>query len=67
MAAILGREFDWSHLPRLAGVGETEVLASLTLAARLQLVHETGGGWFRFHHALTVEAILADLLGPQSM
>jgi DNA-binding CsgD family transcriptional regulator len=64
-AAILGRDFDWSHLPGLTGSSEAEVLEALSEAIDLLLVEETGGDRFRFRHALTVDAILAQLLEPQ--
>lgn len=64
-AALVGRDFDWSHLPRIAHAEEAAVLEALSLAVDLQLVEETGGDRFRFRHALTVEAILAVMLDPQ--
>ncbi|MBV9335386.1 MAG: AAA family ATPase, partial [Solirubrobacterales bacterium] len=64
-AAILGRDFDWSHLSPIAGATEAQVLASLSRAVELQLVEETGGDRFQFRHALTVEAILSEMLEPQ--
>ncbi|MBV9310739.1 MAG: AAA family ATPase [Solirubrobacterales bacterium] len=65
MAAVLGREFDWSHLPRIVGAPEADVLGSLSRAVELQLVDEKGGDRFQFRHALTVEAILDGMLEPQ--
>jgi DNA-binding CsgD family transcriptional regulator len=64
-AAILGRDFDWSHLPRSADLGEAEVLESLSRAVELQLVEEAGGDRFRFCHALTADAVLDGILDPQ--
>ncbi|MBV9337513.1 MAG: AAA family ATPase, partial [Solirubrobacterales bacterium] len=64
-AAILGRDFDWSYLPTVAHADEAEVLDALSRAIDLQLVAESGGERFRFRHALTVEAILAQMLEPQ--
>jgi len=64
-AALLGRDFDWFHLPRVAHLDEAEVLDSLARAVDLQLVEETGGDHFRFRHVLTVEAILAHMLVAQ--
>jgi DNA-binding CsgD family transcriptional regulator len=64
-AAILGRDFDWSHLPRVTGLAEPGVLDSLSRAIELQLVDGMGGDRFQFRHALTVEAILDGMLAPQ--
>jgi len=66
-AAILGRDFDWSHLPGVAAESESDVLDALARAVELQLVEEVGGDRFRFHHALTVEAILAEMLRPERL
>jgi AAA ATPase domain len=64
-AAILGRDFDWSHLPGLTGSSPVKVLEALSKAIDLLLVEETGGDRFRFRHALTLDAILAQMLEPQ--
>jgi predicted ATPase len=64
-AAILGRDFDWSHVPIVTRMDESEVLEALSRAVDLQFVEEIGGDRFRFRHALTVEAILAEMLDPQ--
>jgi predicted ATPase len=64
-AAVLGRDFDWSHLPAMTDVGDSSVLEALSHAVELQLVENTGSDRFRFRHALTVDAILADMLEPQ--
>jgi DNA-binding CsgD family transcriptional regulator len=66
-AALLGRDFDWSHLPRVTHASEAEVLDALSRAVDLQLVEDIGGDRFRFRHALTVEAILALMLHPRRM
>jgi DNA-binding CsgD family transcriptional regulator len=64
-AAILGRDFDWSHVTRVAHLDESDVLDALSRAVDLQLVDDAGGDVFRFRHALTVEAILAGMLDVQ--
>jgi DNA-binding CsgD family transcriptional regulator len=66
-AAILGRDFDWSHLRSIVSESDTVVLDALSRAVDLQLVEEAGGDRFRFRHALTVEAILAEMLGPERL
>ncbi len=65
IAATLGRDFDWSHLPRMTHMGEPDVREALGRAVHLQLVEDAGGNRFRFRHALTVDAILTDMLGPE--
>ena len=66
-AAILGRQFDWTLLPRVAGVGEAEVLDALHEAHGLQLIEPVLGdsGAFRFRHSLTRDAIVSALLPPE--
>ncbi|MQA15088.1 MAG: AAA family ATPase [Pseudonocardiaceae bacterium] len=66
-AAVLGRVFDARLLPELAGQSRDAVAASLRRAAELQLVtrHDGVHGTHRFRHALTYEALLADLPGYQ--
>ncbi|MDG4825879.1 AAA family ATPase [Asanoa sp. WMMD1127] len=63
-AAVLGREVDWSLLPALTGRPAAEVAALLRPAVAAQLVTADGGA-FRFRHALTRDAVLADLLPPE--
>lgn len=66
-AAVLGRQFDWALLPRMADVADDEVLAALHEARDLQLIEPAGSdaGTFRFRHSLTREAIVSDLLPPE--
>jgi DNA-binding NarL/FixJ family response regulator len=68
-AALLGRSFDWRLLPdMIKGQDEASVAKHLRGAAAVQLlsVEPTGGGSrFRFRHALTREAILAELSPPE--
>lgn len=62
-AALLGRRFDWELLPGVAEVDGRAVVDALRAAVDEQLVESDGGG-FTFRHALTREAVLADLLPP---
>jgi DNA-binding CsgD family transcriptional regulator len=66
-AAILGRQFDWALLPRVAEVDEPEVLDALHEAHDLQLIEPACGSAdaFRFRHSLTRDAIVSDLLPPE--
>jgi DNA-binding CsgD family transcriptional regulator len=63
-AAVLGRQFDSTLLPAIAGASEPEVIAALTQARNVQLIEpdEHGHGWLRFRHNLTREAIISCLL-----
>ncbi len=62
-AATLGRRFDWSLLAEALGQSADGVLAALRRAVDAQLVTADDSG-FRFRHALTREAVLAELLPP---
>jgi DNA-binding CsgD family transcriptional regulator len=66
-AAVLGKRFDWTLLPGVAGVSEPEALRVLQEAHRLQLIEPVrkNPGSFRFRHSLTRAAILSDLLPPE--
>ena len=63
-AAVLGRRFDWDLLPGVAAVDGATVVGSLRRAVKAQLV-TVDGQRFRFRHALTREAVLAELLPPE--
>jgi hypothetical protein len=70
VAAVLGRRFEWRLLPDACELVEEAVLAGLTWAVEAQLLAgdqdgEAGGGRFGFRHALTREAVLADVLAPE--
>ena len=63
-AAVLGRRFDWDLLPGIAEVDGTAVVTTLRHAISAQLISADGPA-FRFRHALTREAVLANLLAPE--
>ncbi|HEX5811678.1 MAG TPA: helix-turn-helix transcriptional regulator, partial [Pseudonocardia sp.] len=63
-AAVLGRRFDWDLLPGVAAVDAATAVGSLRRAVDAQLV-AVDGQRFRFRHALTREAVLAELLPPE--
>lgn len=64
-AAVLGRQFDWTLLPRLAGMTESAALLALDRAHAVQLIEPCPGtDVFRFRHSLTRDAIVSDLLPP---
>lgn len=67
-AALLGRHFEWILLPEITGLQENAVLAGLRRAVEAQLILVEGTderSRFRFRHALTRDAILAELLPPE--
>ena len=63
-AAMLGRHFDWELLPGIADVDGRTIVDAMRAAVAEQLIESDGDG-FRFRHALTREAVLADLLPPE--
>jgi DNA-binding CsgD family transcriptional regulator len=67
-AALLGRSFDWRLLATMTGRSDGEVSEQLRVAVDAQLLSvETTrqGSAFCFRHALTREAVLAELLPPE--
>ncbi|HVE45631.1 MAG TPA: AAA family ATPase [Acidimicrobiales bacterium] len=65
-AAVLGRRFDWDLLPEITGLDERNVLGALHVAVDAQIVSVgPGEQTFRFRHALSRDAVLADLLPPE--
>lgn len=62
-AAVLGRRFDWQLLPGIAEVDGRLVVDGMRAAVGEQLIDVDGDG-FAFRHALTREAVLADVLPP---
>jgi DNA-binding CsgD family transcriptional regulator/tetratricopeptide (TPR) repeat protein len=67
-AAVLGRRFDWSLLPDVAGLDRGTVLSALRSAVNAQIVSPDDSAEdpaFRFRHALTRDAVLEDLLPPE--
>ncbi len=65
-AALLGRQFEWELLPGISQVDGRAVVDRLRSAVDEQLI-QAGGDGFRFRHALTREAVLADLLPPERL
>ncbi|MGH9138269.1 MAG: ATP-binding protein, partial [Acidimicrobiales bacterium] len=65
-AAVLGRRFDWSLLPAITGRSEEDVLTALRQAVDAQIVSVGPGEQaFRFRHALSRDAVVAELLPPE--
>ncbi len=64
-AAVLGKKFDWTLLPGLASVTESQALAALDEAHAVQLIRPCPDTpLFVFRHSLTRDAIVSDLLPP---
>lgn len=67
-ATLQGRSFDWRLLADMSGEDEAVVVDRLRRAVDAQLLSvesADAGPRFRFRHALTREAILAELLPPE--
>jgi DNA-binding CsgD family transcriptional regulator len=66
-AALLGRQFDWTLIPRISGIPQPETLNVLQDAHRMQLIEPLTSdlGLFRFRHSLTRDAIVSALLPPE--
>ncbi len=63
LAATLGRRFSWPLLGEIMDIEAAGVLTALRAGVAAQLVEPTDEPeWFRFRHALTRDAIVAQLL-----
>lgn len=65
-AAVLGRQFDSSLVPEITDLDQEQVVAALHRAVDAQIV--TFDRWdesFRFRHALSRDAVLAELFPPE--
>jgi DNA-binding CsgD family transcriptional regulator len=65
LAAVAGRRFDFALLQRLTGLDETALLERIKGLIAAQLVVEEAAGRFAFRHALTRQAVYADLLATE--
>ena len=63
-AALLGRQFDWRLLPAATGLDADLVADALEHGVGAQLL-AVDADVFRFRHALTREAVAAELLPPR--
>jgi DNA-binding CsgD family transcriptional regulator len=64
-AAVAGRRFDFDLLQRLAGHDETTLLGLIKSLIAAQLVVEESADVFAFRHALTRQALYADMLARE--
>lgn len=66
LAAVIGQRFDFEVLVAVSGLDETALLETMKAAIDAQLVREEtdadGNETFAFRHALSREAVLAELL-----
>jgi tetratricopeptide (TPR) repeat protein len=62
LAAVMGRQFDFTLLMRLTGEAEETLLQHLRTLVEAQLVVEASTDIFAFRHALTRQAVYSDLL-----
>ncbi len=62
LAAVAGRRFDFALLQEISGYGEQRFLSLIKELIAAQLVVEESADRFAFRHALTRQAIYADLL-----
>src|SRR5262249_30094757 len=65
LAAVVGRRFDFALLQRLAHLDERELLGLIKELIAAQLVVEETDERFAFRHALTRQAIYAELLARE--
>jgi DNA-binding CsgD family transcriptional regulator/tetratricopeptide (TPR) repeat protein len=65
LAAIAGRRFDFSVLQQILHCAETDLLRLVKELIAAQLVVEESADQFSFRHALTREAIYAELLARE--
>ena len=65
LAAVAGRRFDFDLLQDLTNEDEASLLAHIRALMRAQLVVEEEPDVFAFRHALTRQAVYAELLGRE--
>jgi DNA-binding CsgD family transcriptional regulator/tetratricopeptide (TPR) repeat protein len=66
IAAVLGVRFEHTMIAQLAGAAPASVLRMLREARAANIVDEVDASTFRFHHALTREAIYERLLAAET-
>ena len=64
-AAVLGRAVDWSLLPAISGLSADDVVGALEGLVSARLLVRDDDGELRFRHALTREAVLANMIAPR--
>jgi len=68
IAAVLGREFDFTLLSRLTGWQDGQVIEAVEEALRASILSDRGGSWvasYAFRHALVREALYAGISRPR--
>ena len=68
MAAVLGREFEFTLLSQLTGWQDGQVIEAVEEALRASILSDRGSSWvasYAFRHALVREALYADISQPR--
>jgi hypothetical protein len=68
MAAVLGREFDFTLLSRLTGWEDGQVIEAVEEALHASILSDRGSSWaasYSFRHALVRETLYADISQPR--
>jgi predicted ATPase/DNA-binding CsgD family transcriptional regulator len=65
VAAVIGQRFDYPLLQQVTGESDLELVALLKELVAAQLVVEGNADHFAFRHALTRQAVYAELLGRE--
>ncbi|TDQ55776.1 regulatory LuxR family protein [Actinomycetospora succinea] len=65
VAALLGRDLPWDLLPTAAAVDAATAAGALRRAVDARLLVAGADGALRWRHALTQDAVLAGLTGPE--
>ncbi|MFC5140982.1 ATP-binding protein [Actinomycetospora rhizophila] len=65
VAALLGRDLPWDLLPTAAGTDAAAAAGALRRAVEARLLVAGPDGVLRWRHALTQDAVLAGLTGPE--
>jgi DNA-binding SARP family transcriptional activator len=68
VAAVLGREFDFTLLSQMTGWEDTQVIEAVEEALQAGVITELAGSWvasYFFRHALAREALYGDLSLPR--
>jgi DNA-binding CsgD family transcriptional regulator len=65
VAAVIGQRFDYALLQQVTGRADQELVALLKELVAAQLIVEGNSDHFAFRHALTRQAVYAELLGHE--
>jgi hypothetical protein len=65
VAAIVGHRFNFGLLQAVVGLAKPDLLAALRELLTAQMMVEQSSEWYAFRHALTRQAVYAELLGRE--